>query len=304
MSGKPLHLRCKSKAGQQEIKQLQGHDLVQDLCTLLVRLTGIPRSQLRVLSGYPPRALDLHDPAITLEALGVKSGDVLHVEQMAVIESAGSTSMPTSIKGDAILMRHVVPADNSCLFNSIAFCISGGKDLTRASTLRQMIASAVASDPETYNDAILGKSNAEYCQWILSERTWGGAIEVSILSKYYNTEIVVVDTQHVLLNRFGESESYTNRILLIYDGIHYDPLVLESISGNNTVLTVFPVSDELILHQALEIAREAKASRQFTDLSNFQLRCLTCNQGFESAAAAQQHAKATTHINFGEINPN
>lgn len=44
--------------------------------------------------------------------------------------------------------------------------------------MRQIIAMEVASDLDTYNEAMLGKPNAEYCDWIQQPSSWGGAIEV------------------------------------------------------------------------------------------------------------------------------
>ena len=46
-----------------------------------------------------------------------------------------------------------------------------------------MIAAAVEGDPETYSEAFLGRPNADYCRWILDKDKWGGAIELSILSR-------------------------------------------------------------------------------------------------------------------------
>ncbi len=42
-------------------------------------------------------------------------------------------------------------------------------------------------------------------------------------------------------------------------------------------------------------------ARQFTDLANFSLRCLVCNQLLKGHTHAESHAKATGHINFGEV---
>ena len=50
---------------------------------------------------------------------------------------------------------------------------------------------------------------------------------MAILSSYFGLEIDVVNTQHSVINKFGEDQNYGQRILLIYDGIHYDPLYLE-----------------------------------------------------------------------------
>ena len=77
--------------------------------------------------------------------------------------------------------------------------------------------------------------------WILNSKqddSWGGAIELAILSSYFGLEIDVVNTQHSLINKFGEDQNYGQRILLIYDGIHYDRLYLEpfDVRGLNCII--------------------------------------------------------------------
>ena len=167
--------------------------------------------------------------------------------------------------------------------------------------MRETIVREVRSDPEKYNEGVLGRSNEDYQTWILDENTWGGAIELSILCDYFKTEITVVDAQNVRLNNFGEDQNYTHRVLLVYDGIHYDPLVLEACDGSGVRHTRFDRSNEGVLELALEMARELKRSRQYTDLKSFTIRCLVCQQTFKGEAEAQEHAKATQHINFGEV---
>ena len=94
---------------------------------------------------------------------------------------------------EGILIRKVVPANNSCLFTSINCCMNDGRlDTESAPLMRDIIVGAVSQQPAIYNDVFLGKPNAEYCQWILKGESWGGAIEVSILSQYYAVEIDVV----------------------------------------------------------------------------------------------------------------
>lgn len=55
------------------------------------------------------------------------------------------------------------------------------------------------------------------------------------------------------------------------------------------------------MQQAMEIANEAKSSRQYTDVQKFMLKCLNCDVKFSGSVAAQQHAKDTGHNNFGEV---
>ena len=118
--------------------------------------------------------------------------------------------------------------------------VNGKIDTECADYLRQVIAEHVSNDKETYTEAFLAKPNTEYCDWIRKSSSWGGAIEVSILSSYYGMEIDVVDITNALINRFGEDKNYGMRVFLLFDGIHYDPLYLESL----TVCALVPASQE------------------------------------------------------------
>lgn len=204
-----------------------------------------------------------------------------------------------------VLARRAVPADNSCLFTSVAYAMEGGVyDPARVPELRGLIGRIVAGDPTAYSEAVLGKSNEEYCAWIRRDDTWGGAIEVSILAKHYSCEICVVDTQTLRVDRFGEDAGYRQRALLLYDGIHYDPLQRETRGGGTNApppQTVFPATDDVILAQALELAEEARRRRQFTDVNGFALRCMVCQTGLVGQREAREHAKETGHANFGEV---
>lgn len=48
---------------------------------------------------------------------------------------------------------------------------------------RQVVANEVIANPQVYNEAFLGKPPQEYAKWIQDPSKWGGAIELSILSK-------------------------------------------------------------------------------------------------------------------------
>lgn len=108
--------------------------------------------------------------------------------------------------------------------------MNGRIDTEIGGYLREVIGQHVSNDKETYNEAMLGRTNPEYCEWIRKPSSWGGAIEVSILSNYYGIEIDVVDITNALINRFGEDKEYGMRVFLLFDGIHYDPLYLESVT--------------------------------------------------------------------------
>ncbi len=178
---------------------------------LVAERTGVAAARLELLSGFPPKRLDVssHD-AVAAVTLGLRSGDSL----LAVEASGGAASEapaggaggaaappapsaaaaaapPTS--GAALdsvcfadgsgfaLQRRIMASDNSCLFNAVAYVVSQSR--SSAPELRRAIADAVAADAEEFSEAFLGKPNAEYCAWIQEKDSWGGAIELSVLSK-------------------------------------------------------------------------------------------------------------------------
>ncbi|BBN69698.1 OTU-like cysteine protease family protein, partial [Prunus dulcis] len=76
---------------------------------------------------------------------------------------------------EGIVVRRAIPSDNSCLFNEVGYAMD--HDKKKAPELRQVIAATVASDPTKYSEAFLGKSNEEYCSWILDSEKWEEAVE-------------------------------------------------------------------------------------------------------------------------------
>ncbi|XP_060765825.1 ubiquitin thioesterase OTU1 [Neoarius graeffei] len=296
-----LRLRCKAKNGTHLMQGLTHQSCVQELKDKVEELTGIPCDVQKIMVGYPPSSLDLRDGDAHLKDYPIKSGDTLIVEEE---KNKPKVTTPKTLLLDCtpVLERRTVPADNSCLFTSVNYVVEGGVyNAACAPDMRQLIAHIVASDPAAYSEAVLGKSNEDYCAWIRRSDTWGGAIELSILSKFYQCEICVVDTQTVRVDRFGEDAGYGKRVLLIYDGIHYDPLQMLVPGTDCPPQTIFSTSDDVILAQALELADEARRKRQYTDVNRFTLRCMTCQTGLVGQKEAREHAKETGHTNFGEV---
>ncbi|GMN51586.1 hypothetical protein TIFTF001_020744 [Ficus carica] len=52
------------------------------------------------------------------------------------------------------------------------------------------------------------------------------AIELSILAEYYGREIAAYDIQTTRCDLYGQGNKYSERVMLIYDGLHYDALAI------------------------------------------------------------------------------
>uniref|UniRef100_A0A1D1XFV8 Ubiquitin thioesterase OTU n=1 Tax=Anthurium amnicola TaxID=1678845 RepID=A0A1D1XFV8_9ARAE len=206
---------------------------------------------------------------------------------------------------EGVIDRRVIPSDNSCLFNAVGYVMEHDKH--KASELRQVIAATVGSDPAKYNEAFLGKPNHQYCEWILNPEKWGGAIELSILSEYYGREIAAFDIQTNRCDLYGQDKRYKERVMLIYDGLHYDALAMSPSEGAPEEFdqTIFAVHSDGTIggveRLAFNLAKDANRKRSYTDTARFTLRCGVCQMGVVGQKEAVEHAQATGHVNFQEF---
>lgn len=126
-----LAFKVKSKNGQQILKDLTSNSSVGELKRFLSNLTEVSMERVCVLCGYPPKPIDISDNSKTLGQIGLKSGETLIVEEkvpskVEVNKPPEPKAMENGISHETIgpcrpgiLMKKVVPSDNSCLFTSI-----------------------------------------------------------------------------------------------------------------------------------------------------------------------------------------
>ncbi|KAL6750675.1 hypothetical protein V8C86DRAFT_786592 [Haematococcus lacustris] len=215
--------------------------------------------------------------------------------------------------GSACVVRRPIPADNSCLFNAVAYTMHHSKQ--KAEFLRRTVAQEVSSDPDTYSDAFLGAPNAAYCAWIIQPMNWGGGIELSILARHYGREIGTWNIESGKQHVFGEEAGYAKQVMLIYTGSHYDALAIAASPrapehDDKTEFNPRTKTGKMILAAAqrlVELNRkggkrfkpgakpDAKATTQVRALT-----CTECNTQCKDQQAAATHAEKTGHNKFAE----
>ena len=289
-----LQLRCKTSTGTHRLTtKLYGTSTIKELQKAIEEASGVSEDVQKIMAGYPPKPINLTNSSMTLDDLKIRSGDTFTVVSKEKKETV-----------QAAMKRREVPADNSCLFYSVFFALNGylsERNYTEAKKFRADIATIVSSNPEKYTEAFLGKLPSDYAVWIQCDTSWGGGIELAILSEIYQVEIAAIDIKTLRVDNYGQDEKYNTRIFLLYDGIHYDPMFLDPADKQLPIQTIFTTSDDAALIKALKVAETAQKACQYTDVANFTLRCLTCNTKLSGQKAAQAHAKETGHGNFGEI---
>lgn len=284
---------------------------------------------IEIKHGYPPRVLDLsiYPPETPLESLPFKlNGEQLLVRCLGVTSTPQpgphkstpkenkppniyapqpSTGDPPDVllPGRGTVMLRVMEDDNSCLFRALSYLLTNG--ITSPTELRQIVTETIQGDQLTYNEAVLGDTVNQYCKWINMESSWGGGIELSILAKFFDIEIIAIDVSTLSIMHFNDP--HPRFCIVVYSGIHYDALALSPITAYSFSspspdqdVRMFDRGDDGILTAARELVGKLKEKKYFTDTRKFTLRCEVCGKALVGEEEARGHAKRSGHMEFGE----
>lgn len=326
----PIRIRLRAPNGQHTLS-LDDNAAVSDLLSAITNATDLPLFELKW--DFPPQPLDpslygmstqLKDIDLKLNGaqiivVAVATGDPSEQKQEAE-QTSSSQSAPLSLKrkqasalkdtpevhvsdrGGTMVLR-VMPDDNSCMFRALGSAVLTDT-LDSMTELRSLVAQAIQRDPDMFNEAVLQRSPDEYCKWISYSDSWGGGIELSILSQEFDIEIASINVQDLRVDRFNEGKP--KRCILVYSGIHYDTIAFVP-SGSSTFdpandIKLFDSKDNVMLEAARQLCGELKKQHYFTDTQKFDIKCNTCGWKGAGERGAVQHAEETGHTDFGEAN--
>merc|ERR1712212_269555 len=265
-----VRLRCKYQQGQKPIPNMKSDTTLQELQNTIEAISGVPVASQSIRFGYPPKKLDLSDLSIKLNEIGIKSGETLIVEGKTLeqwpqlVPEGSNQAAPVkqavpSVTIEPGIRRHDVPADNHCLFYSIYFCINEGHlDQSAARQLRQKIAFHILDNQQSYSEAVLGKSPLDYSAWIQSDASWGGSIELRIFSDLFQVQIHAIDIMTSRVDKYNENR-FDQKIMLLYTGIHYDPLYWDSAVPGLPNQTIFQANWYVPEERSMELALALRA---------------------------------------------
>ena len=198
-----------------------------------------------------------------------------------------------------------IDSDNSCLFNSIGYLQDKNSfNESTSQNLRNIISNYIKQNSEKYNDSFLNMKNEEYQSFITNKNNWGGAIEIQILSNILQIEICTFDIENLQTLFFGENENYDEIIFLMYNGIHYNALVLlpEDCEDFDFDITKFPIYMKKILtDKFFEIIKKMNSENQFINVNNMAIICDECKDIFPDQQGAILHQQNYGHCNFSQI---
>lgn len=325
----PIRIRLQAPDGQHTL-QLDDNAAVSDLLSAITNATDLPLYDLKW--GFPPQPLDpslyglstlLKDTDLKLNGASIKvigqaTGDPSEKKKEEAQAATSQSAAPLSLQRkeqpalkdtpevfvpdrSGTMVLRVMPDDNSCMFRALGSAVLTDS-LDSMTELRSMVAQGVQRDPVLYNEAILGRSPDEYCKWISYSDSWGGGIELSILSQEFDVEIASIDVQTLRVDRFNEGRP--RRCILVYSGIHYDTIAFVP-SGSPTYspendVKLFDSNDDVILEAARELCGQLKKQKYYTDTQKFDIKCNKCGWRGAGERGAVQHAEETGHVDFGE----
>jgi len=258
---------------------------------------GVSPASQRLSNGYPPK--EVTNLATDVISTIFKSGDSLVLEEIKdkTAPAPTLTEVKSGFPSGSVLKR-VMADDNSCLFHAISYCLE--KNSNKVTSLRKIISDAVLNDPINYNQAILQKTPVDYSKWIQQSTSWGGSVELQILSSHFKVQIMAYDVTRNRGNCFGEDSPFTQRIYVIYDGIHYDCLVWNTSQNKENDVTIFGIQDNYMEQGCIAFVDAENKKGRFVDEYNYKLKCGTCKQVLVGNAAAIEHSKKTGHTDFGQ----
>ncbi|PSN62723.1 OTU-domain-containing protein [Corynespora cassiicola Philippines] len=323
----PIRIRLRAPNGQHTLS-LEDDAAVSDLLSSISNATNLPLFELKW--GFPPTPLDpalyglstkLSETDLKLNGaqiivIGQATGDPSENVQKKEPEQSKSAPLslqrkqgpdlkdtpevPVLARGGTMVLR-VMPDDNSCMFRALGSAVLSSS-LDSMTELRSLVAQAIQANPIMYNEAILQRKPDEYCQWIQSPDSWGGGIELSILSQEFDIEISSINVQDLRVDRFNEGKP--KRCILVYSGIHYDTIAFVPDGGStydtDNDLKLFDSSDDVMLEAARQLCGELKKKHYYTDTQKFDIKCNTCGWQGQGERGAVQHATDTGHTDFGE----
>ena len=261
---------------------------------LLSRGTNTKESNIKIAYGFPKKIINSDElDTLTLEELSIFDKEYLLIELKEQNDTNNAQSQNIIDYSKYSIKKKDIPADNSCLFNAINFAIN--QNANSPEIIREIIAGEITSNPDDYNAAILGKDPEEYCKWILNKETWGGGIELSILSKFFHVQIGVADIQFLTFEYFG---TYDKCIYLLYNNIHYDVFYKEE---NGKITGIFNSYDANVKREIMDICMQLQSHEKYVDTAAFSLRCMQCQILLKGQNEVIEHTKKTGHINFSEI---
>lgn len=229
-----------------------------EVLAALIQQSGVPEHQIRVLSGFPPKPFE-PSHGVLLKDCGLRENEMLTIQEggpRVQLVNTGERYVPIAHER-AHFRRRECPADNSCLFHACSYILKN-KSRLDGPALRMECAQYVLDHRNDFR-TLTGEDPDKYVPWIVQKDSWGGYIELVILSRLYETEIIALDLTSSSVIRCGSENNYPVRGYVVFTGQHYDAIAMStanSLIDESHDQVLFNPRDESVFARAKEFVKE------------------------------------------------
>ena len=89
------------------------------------------------------------------------------------------------------------------------------------------------------------------------------------------------------IDKYNEGQ-FNQKIMLLYDGIHYDPLYWDGGIPGLPIQTIFQSEELTAQFATVELAEKLRAARAYTDSNNFKILCGNCSKRFKGSYTSNE----------------
>ena len=178
--------------------------------------------------------------------------------------------------------------------------MTGSYQEDNGSELRKVVADFILAHPDRFGHGVLdnGRNVQQYATWIKKPESWGGAIEIQILSEIHGVCIRVMNIKEASFMPLG-NEHHKECIYLRFDGVHYDAFFAQKSDGGKQ--TLFKTDDNAVVQAVREYGRLEKGKSNYVDTSDMKFQCLTCSAYCKDQSSMNAHTTKTGHDHFSQV---
>jgi len=224
----------------------------------------------------------------------------IHTPTVASIDGPFNEFPPAPFADDVCeVVVHEVPADNSCLFHAVAYLARrpSAPSPQEPAQLRRLVADRMKQEQQRWNAVTLAESRTveEYITWIADPASWGGFVDLIVLSECMQVQISVLSIETLYWMHYPDDvHQYERRMYMFYDGVHYNGVVGKSRDGYSE-LRLFNPTDETTMEKVLSLGRLQQVQEAVV------YSCEQCGLTVVGSAEVTRHSFETGHNNFCEI---
>lgn len=143
-----------------------------------------------------------------------------------------------------------------------------------------------------------GQRVEAYVAWINHPHSWGGFVDLIVLSECFQVQFSVISTESLYWTHYpNDAQQYVRRVYLLYDGIHYDAVIGHCLEGE---IRYFSPTDEETLEKVTALARSLQVADDEQDIAIY--TCKHCGLSLVGQAELARHSYDTGHNDYVELN--